>query len=48
MYYRRRAGAMNIPAVGEGGDFMRFDWNMILLLVIAIELGMIYVKLPRK
>jgi len=27
---------------------MRMDFNTILLLVIAIELGLIYVKIPRK
>ena len=31
-----------------GGELMRVDFNTVLLVVIAIELALIYVKLQRK
>jgi hypothetical protein len=32
----------------KGGGILRPDFNTFLLLVIAIEIALIYVKLPRK
>jgi len=29
-------------------EIMKVDFNSILLLIIAVEIGMIYIKLPRK
>jgi hypothetical protein len=31
-----------------GGEVMKVDFNSILLLIIAVEIALIYVKLPRK
>ena len=39
------------PAVEDnltGGEVMHVDFNSILLLIIAVELALVYVKLPRK
>jgi hypothetical protein len=32
----------------KGGEGMRVDFNSILLLIIAVEIALIYIKLPRK
>jgi hypothetical protein len=32
----------------KGGKIMHVDFNSILLLVIAVEVALVYVKLPRK
>jgi hypothetical protein len=34
--------------IWKGGNLMRFDFNSVLLLVIAIELALIYVKMGKK
>jgi hypothetical protein len=41
---RKHAVAMNM----KGGEVMHVDFNSILLLIIAVELALVYVKLPRK
>jgi len=32
----------------KGGEVMRVDFNTILLLVIAVEIALVYIKMPRK
>jgi hypothetical protein len=32
----------------EGGEFMNLDFNSLVLMVIAVELALIYVKLGKK
>jgi hypothetical protein len=32
----------------KGGEVMHVDFNSVLLLVIAVEIALVYVKLPRK
>ena len=50
-----RAGTGHSPAhsnihvpIGKGGEGMQIDFNSLLLLVIAVELGLIYLKMGRK
>jgi hypothetical protein len=32
----------------EGGEAMNMDFNSFLLLIVAVELALIYVKIPKK
>jgi hypothetical protein len=32
----------------EGGELMNFDFNSLVLMVIAVELALVYVKLGKK
>jgi hypothetical protein len=32
----------------EEDELMKADFNSVLLLILAVELGMIYIKIPRK
>ena len=32
----------------KGGEIMHVDFNSILLMVIAVEIALVYIKLPRK
>jgi hypothetical protein len=32
----------------EGGELMKADFNSVLLLIIAVEIGLIYMKMSRK
>jgi hypothetical protein len=41
---RKHAISMN----RKGGEVMRVDINSLLLLVIAVEIALVYIKLPRK
>jgi len=46
--YQRHADSKIRSATRKGGEILRVDMNTIMLLVIAIELGMIYLKMERK
>lgn len=37
-----------LPIHVKGGDLMHFDFNGVVLLVIAVELALIYSKLCKK
>jgi hypothetical protein len=32
----------------EGGKLMKVDFNSVLLLIIAVEIGLVYIKMSRK
>jgi len=34
--------------IGEGGETMNIDFNSIVLMIIATELALVYVKLGKK